>query len=55
MLSRALSLVRLTDRALTRGAPCRASGRAAPPLPQLMVTPEGANCSGRDAVKLARR
>ena len=29
--------------------------RAARPLPRLMVAPEGANCSGRDAVTLERR
>src|SRR5579885_3497721 len=45
----------VTDRALTRAAPEPASGRAARPLPRLMVTPEGARWSGRDAVRVPRR
>jgi hypothetical protein len=32
-----------------------ASAEASRPLPRLMVTPEGANCSGRDAVQIARK
>ena len=47
--------VRLTDRALTRAAPSRASGKAARPRPRLMVAPEGANCSGRDAVQVGTK
>jgi len=49
------SMVGLTDRALTRAVPSRASGRAARPVPRLTIAEAGANCTGRDAVQLARR